>query len=72
MMSSPQTREMMPKQHPPGIMTMAGHPGMGAGLSTPRMVGQDAFGAIREIVRILDADQKPIGRRSTSKRCAST
>jgi len=37
---------------------MAGHPGMGAGLSTPRMVGQDAFGAIREIVRILDADPK--------------
>jgi len=31
---------------------------MGAGLSTPRMVGQDAFGAIREIVRILDADPK--------------
>jgi len=58
MMSSPQTREMMPKQHPPGIMPMAGHPGMGAGLSTPRMVGQDAFGAIREIVRILDADPK--------------
>lgn len=39
-------------------MPMAGHPGMGAGLSTPRMVGQDAFGAIREIVRILDADPK--------------
>jgi len=29
-----------------------------SGLSTPRMVGQDAFGAIREIARIIDADPK--------------
>jgi hypothetical protein len=51
-------REMMLQQHPPVMMPMAGHPGMGAGLSTPRMPGQGAFGAIQEIVRILDADPK--------------
>ena len=58
MMSSPQMREMVLQQHPPGMMPMAGHPGMGARLSTPRMPGQDAFGAIQEIVRILEADPK--------------
>lgn len=37
---------------------MAGHPGIQAGLPAATMSGQDAFGAIREIVRMLDADPK--------------
>jgi hypothetical protein len=45
-------REMM--RHHPG-MPMEGHAGM-HGASTPTMPGQDAFGAIQEVVRILDAD----------------
>jgi hypothetical protein len=42
---------------PPHGMPMAGHPGMQAG-AAPTMPGQDAFGAIQEIVQILDADPK--------------
>lgn len=38
-------------------MQMAGQPGM-QGAVTPTMPGQDAFGAIQEIVGILDADPK--------------
>jgi hypothetical protein len=43
---------------PPGAMPhthqMSAVPGMAAG--SPRMPGQDAFGAIAEVVRLLDAD----------------
>ncbi len=45
----------MPMHHP-GMMPMDGHPGMPA--TTPTMPGQDAFGAIQEIVHILEADPK--------------
>jgi hypothetical protein len=58
MMGSPEMREMMQKLHPEGMTPMAGHPGMQAGLTAPTMPGQDAFGAIQEIVRMLDADPK--------------
>jgi hypothetical protein len=47
-------REMM--RHHQG-MPMEGHAGMHGAL-TPTMPGQDAFGAIQEVVRILDADPK--------------
>jgi hypothetical protein len=42
---------------PPHGMPMAGHPGMQAG-AAPTMPGQDTFGAIQEIVQILNADPK--------------
>ena len=35
---------------------MTGHPGMSAGTTVPTSPGQGAFGAIQEIVRILEAD----------------
>jgi hypothetical protein len=54
--SSPEMREMMQKHHRLGMMPMTGQPGMRAGANTPTMPGEDAFGAIQEIVRILDAD----------------
>jgi hypothetical protein len=54
--SSPEMREMMQDHHRLGMMPMTGHPGMPADANTPTMLGQDAFGAIQEIVRILDAD----------------
>jgi hypothetical protein len=48
--------------HPPmemhGPMPTASHPGMGTAARVPTMPGQDAFGAIQEIVGILDADPK--------------
>jgi hypothetical protein len=37
---------------------MGGHDGMHAASTTPASPGQDAFGAVQEIVRILDADPK--------------
>jgi|SRR5579863_2923316 len=40
-----------------GTMPMAGHPGMQAG-TMPTLPGQDAFGAIQEIVQMLDGDPK--------------
>jgi hypothetical protein len=58
-MSSPELREMMQKHHQSGMMPMTGHPGMQAGLSTPTMPGQDAFGAIQEIVRNSRRRPKP-------------
>jgi hypothetical protein len=49
-------------QHPmgPGHIQgmMGGHGGMHGAASTPTLPGQDAFGAIQEVVRILDADPK--------------
>jgi hypothetical protein len=55
-MGPDQMREMM-RQHQ-GIIPMGGRAGMRAASTTPTMPGQDAFGAIREIVQILDADPK--------------
>jgi hypothetical protein len=66
----PDQRQMMDSgQHPmdPGQMQemmrqhqgmMGAHAGMHATSTTPTMLGQDAFGAIQEIVQILDADPK--------------
>jgi hypothetical protein len=51
-----QLREMMRQHNPRGMMPM--HSGMRADLMMPTMAGQDAFGAIQEIVRILEADPK--------------
>jgi len=68
-MNPDQMPPMMQGQHPmPGQMQgmmhghqsmtpMAGHPGM-ASEATPTLPGQDAFGAIQEIVQMLDADPK--------------
>jgi hypothetical protein len=65
-----QMQEMMKSgQHPmaPGHMQemmrqhqgiMGSHAGMHGASATPTMPGQDAFGAIQEVVRILDADPK--------------
>jgi hypothetical protein len=47
-------QEMM-RQHQ-GMTPMGGHGGMHGASLTPMLPGQDAFGAIQEIVRILDAD----------------
>ena len=41
-----------------GMMPMTGQPGPSAGSIVPTLPGQDAFGAIQEIVRILEADPK--------------
>jgi len=49
-----QMKEMM-RQHQ---LMMGAHAGMHATSTTPTMPGQDAFGAIQEIVQILDADPK--------------
>ena len=49
-------QEMM--RHHQGMMPMGGHAGMHTASTTPTMPGQDAFGAIQEVVRILDADPK--------------
>ena len=59
---SPAGPEMM-RQHDPQDMTPGAHPGKHAGteaatLPAPTMPGQDAFGAVQEIVRILEADPK--------------
>ncbi len=56
-MGSSAMPEMMRQHHPQG-MPMAARAGMHAAGATPTMPGQDAFGAIQEIVRILDADPK--------------
>ena len=48
--------QQMMRQHQ-GMMPMGGHAGM-HGASMPTLPGQDAFGAIQEVVRILDADPK--------------
>ena len=37
---------------------MTGHPTMSTGTAVPTLPGQDAFGAIQEIVEMLDADPK--------------
>src|SRR5271167_2241319 len=55
-MGPAEMQEMMQQHHPEGMMPT--HSGMHAGQMTPTMPGQDAFGAIQEIVRILEADPK--------------
>ena len=55
-MGQDQMQEMM-RQHQ-GTMPMGGHPGMHTASTTPTMPGQDGFGAIQEIVQILEADPK--------------
>ena len=47
----------MVRQHQ-GMVPMEGRAGMHGASVTPTMPGQDAFGAIQEVVRILDADPK--------------
>ena len=49
----PSRMQEMMRQHQG---TMGGHAGIHAASTTPTMPGQDAFGAIQEIVQILDAD----------------
>src|SRR5271167_3355256 len=51
-----QMQEMM-RQHQ-GMMPMGGRAGIHAASTPPTMPGQDAFGAIQEIVQILNADPK--------------
>jgi hypothetical protein len=53
----PGHKQEMLRQHQ-GTMPMGGHAGMHGASTTPTMPGQDAFGAIQEIVQILDADPK--------------
>ena len=55
-MGAAQMQEMM-RQHQ-GMTPMMGHAGMQDASATPTSPGQDAFGAIQEIVGILDADPK--------------
>ena len=45
----------MRRQHQ-GMMSKGAHAGMPEASATPTMPGQDAFGAIQEVVRSLDAD----------------
>ena len=47
-------QEMMRQHH--ALMPMRDHAGMHGAATAPTMPGQDAFGAIQEIVQILDAD----------------
>jgi hypothetical protein len=49
-------REMMGQHR--GMMPMGNRAGMGRAATTPTLPGQDAFGAIQEVVAILDADPK--------------
>ena len=65
-----QIQEMV--RHHQGMMPMGSHPGMHTASTTPTMPGQDAFGAIQEFVRILEADPRTDCRRSISKCCANT
>jgi hypothetical protein len=63
MMGSGSGQHPMDQGHMPEMMRqhqgmMGGHGGMHGASTTPTLPGQDAFGAIQEIVRILDADPK--------------
>ncbi|HEV8680830.1 MAG TPA: hypothetical protein VGQ90_15750 [Stellaceae bacterium] len=51
----PEYMQEMMRQHQGMI---GGHSGMHGASTTPTLPGQDAFGAIQEVVRILDADPK--------------
>jgi len=48
------SREMMPRHQG----AMGGHGGMHGASATPSLPGQDAFGAIQEVVGILESDPK--------------
>ena len=54
----PSHMQEMRHQHQGTMPTMGGHAGMHGASTTPTLPGQDAFGAIQEIVHILDADPK--------------
>ena len=56
-MGPSQTQEML-RQHQGTTPTMGGYAGIQGASTTPTLPGQDAFGAIQEIVHILDADPK--------------
>ena len=49
--------DKMPMDHQKMMQQMQGDGGAG-GMSAPTLPGQDAFGAVQEIVRILEADPK--------------
>ena len=51
------TQEML-RQHQGVMPTREGHSAMRGASTTPTLPGQDAFGAIQEIVRILDSDPR--------------
>jgi hypothetical protein len=53
----PEHMQEMLRQHR-GMMTMGNRAGMHPASITPTLPGQDAFGAIQEVVGILDADPK--------------
>jgi hypothetical protein len=55
-MGPDQMPEMMRRHQ--GTMPMGARAGMHAASTTPTLPGQDAFGAIQEIVQIIDADPK--------------
>jgi hypothetical protein len=55
-MGPDQMQEMM--RHHQGMKLMGGQAGMHRASTAPMMPGQDAFGAIQEVVRVLDADPK--------------
>ena len=55
-MGPDQMQEMMRQHH--GKMPMGDRAGMHPASMTPTLPGQDAFGAIQEVVNILDADAK--------------
>jgi hypothetical protein len=53
----PTTQDAVSADHEmPGMIQMHGQGAMEMGLNAPSMPGQDAFGAIQEIVRILEAE----------------
>ncbi|MCC7275906.1 MAG: hypothetical protein IT561_24770 [Alphaproteobacteria bacterium] len=58
--ATPGHRQMpgMMQQHGDPMTPMHGHGSARTGIPVPAMPGQDAFGAIQEIVRILEADPK--------------
>ena len=56
--TAPAQHPQHPQHHAQGMMPAPGHPGMQAGSTIPTLPGQDAFGAIQEIVTILEADPK--------------
>ena len=55
-MGSAEMQEIMRQHH--GMMPMGGDGGTHGASATPTLPGQDAFGAVQEVVRILDADPK--------------
>jgi hypothetical protein len=68
-MGSGEMGEMMRQHH--SAMPMGNQAGIHAASTTPLLPGQDAFGAIQEIVQILDADPKTDWSKVNLKHCAS-